>query len=143
VFKETFSNWSRHKCSTLGAALAYYSIFSFGPLMLIATAIAGMAFGPDAVRGEIATPVRGLLGDSGAQALEALLAGANHPYQGLLSAVFGIGTLLFGAVAVVVQLKEALNTVWEVEPSRVSGVWQLARSYFCSWCRWSLPPGWP
>jgi len=132
VLKETFSNWSNHKCSTFGAALAYYSIFSFGPLMLIATVIAGMVFGTDTARGEIGGQVRKLLGDSGGQALQALLNGADHPYQGLLATIFGVGTLLFAAVSVVVQLKTALNTVWEVDASTQSGWWDLARSYLVS-----------
>jgi membrane protein len=132
VLKETFSNWSNHKCSTFGAALAYYSIFSFGPLMLIATVIAGMVFGTDAARGEISGQVGKLLGDSGAQALQAMLNGANHPYQGLLATIFGIGTLLFAAVSVVVQLKTALNTVWECDSPAQSGWWSLLRSYLMS-----------
>jgi membrane protein len=132
VLKETISNWSNHKCSTFGAALAYYSIFSFGPLMLIATVIAGFFFGPDAVRGELNGQVHSLLGGSGAQALQALLAGANHPYQGLLATLFGIATLLFAAVSVVVQLKTALNAVWEVEPSPDRGRWDFVRSYLVS-----------
>lgn len=132
MLKETFSSWSNHKCSTFGAALAYYSIFAFGPLMLIATVIAGMVFGTDAARGEIGGQVRKLLGDSGGQALQALLNGADHPYQGLLATIFGVGTLLFAAVSVVVQLKMALNTVWEVDTSTQSGWWDLARSYLVS-----------
>ncbi len=132
MLKETFINWSNHKCATFGAALAYYSIFSFGPLMVIATAIAGIVFGTDAAHGEISTQVRGLLGPSGAQALEAMLAAANHPYQGLLATLFGIGTLLVAAVGVVVQLKTALNTVWDVEAEASSGVWQLIRTYLVS-----------
>jgi len=132
VLKETISNWSAHKCSTFGAALAYYSIFSFGPLMLIGTVIAGLALGPDAARNEITGQASSLLGGSGGQVLNALLAGADRPYQSLLTAIFGVGTLLFAAVSVVVQLKTALNTVWEVEPSPHSGWWDLGRSYFIS-----------
>ncbi len=132
MLKETLSNWSNHKCSTFGAALAYYSIFSFGPLMLIATVVAGMVFGTDAARGEITDQVRKLLGDSGGQALQALLNGADHPYQGLLATIFGVGTLLFAAVSVVVQLKTALNTIWECDAAAQGGWWDLARSYLVS-----------
>src|SRR5580692_6995587 len=116
----------------MGAALAYYSIFSFGPLLVISTAVAGLVFGPDAVHGEIAAQVAGLLGSAGAQALETLLAAANRPYQGMLATIFGVGTLLFGAVGVVAQLKEALNTVWEVEASGGNGMWRVARGYLIS-----------
>ena len=97
MFKETAISWSSHKCSMMGAALAYYSIFSFGPLLVISTAIAGLVFGPDAVHGEIAAQVAGLLGNAGADALETLLAAANRPYQGALATIFGIATLLFAA----------------------------------------------
>ncbi len=132
MLKETLSNWSTHKCSSFGAAIAYYSIFSFGPLMLIATVIAGLVFGTDAARGAISGQVRGLLGDSGAQALQALLNGADHPYQGVLATIFGVGTLLFAAVSVVVQLKTALNTVWECDTAQQSGWWDLIRGYLVS-----------
>jgi membrane protein len=132
VLKETLSNWSSHKCSAFGAAIAYYSIFSFGPLMLIATVIAGVVFGTDAARGAISGQVRGLLGDSGAQALEALLNGADHPYQGMLATIFGVGALVFAAVSVVVQLKTALNTVWECDSAAQGGWWDLIRGYLVS-----------
>jgi membrane protein len=102
VIKETFVSWSNHKCSTFGAAIAYYSIFSFGPLLLIITVIAGTVFGPDVVR------------------------------SGVLATIFGIGTLLFAAVGVVAQLKAALNTVWDVEPSPEAGLWEFAWSYLVS-----------
>ena len=116
----------------MGAALAYYSIFSFGPLLVISTALAGLVFGSDAVHGEIAAQVAGLLGSAGAQALEMLLAAANRPYQGAMATIFGIGTLLFAAVGVVAQLKEALNTVWGVETSNSGGIIQLIRNYVIS-----------
>jgi membrane protein len=132
MLKETLTNWSNHKCSTFGAALAYYSIFSFGPLMLIATVIAGMVFGTSTARGEITDQVRKLLGDSGGQALQALLNGADHPYQGLLATIFGVATLLFAAVSVVVQLKTALNTIWECDAAAQGGWWDLVRSYLVS-----------
>src|SRR6202050_3332864 len=132
VIKETAISWSNHRCSMMGAALAYYSIFSFGPLLVISTAVAGLVFGPDAVQGEIAAQVEGLLGSAGAQALETLLAAANRPYQGALATIFGIGTLLFAAVGVVAQLKEALNTVWGVETANGGGILQLIRRYVIS-----------
>jgi membrane protein len=132
LLKETAASWSNHKDARLGAALAYYSIFSLGPLILIAIAVAGLVFGHDAVRGEVSAQIKGLLGDAGAQGVEAMLASASKPQEGVLATIFGVGTLLFAAVGVVVQLKDALNTVWEVEPSRSSGVWQFARTYLVS-----------
>jgi membrane protein len=131
LIKETGSNWVEHKDARLGAALAYYSIFSIGPLILIAIAVAGLIFGQDAVRGEVSTQMRGLLGDTGAQAVQSMLADASRPRSGILATVFGVATLLFAAVGVVVQLKDALNTVWGVE-SKQGGVWQFIRTYIVS-----------
>jgi membrane protein len=132
LIKETFSNWSKHKDARLGAALAYYSIFSLGPLIIIAIAIAGLFFGQEVVRGELGNTIKGLLGDSGAQAVDGMLAGASRPREGLLPTLIGIGALVFAAVGVVVQLKDALNTVWEVEPPKDSGVWHFLRTYVLS-----------
>jgi membrane protein len=120
-----------HKDARLGAALAYYSIFSVGPLVLIAIAVAGLLFGQDAVRGEVSAQMQGFLGNSGAQAVQSMLADASRPREGIFATVFGVGTLLFAAVGVVVQLKDALNTVWGVEIKK-SGVWQFIRTYLVS-----------
>jgi membrane protein len=78
-------------------------------------------------------PLQGLLGDSGTQAIEAMLKGANRPREGILPTVIGAGTLVFAAVGVVVQLKDALNTVWDVKTPPGSGTWRFARTYI-----WSL-----
>jgi membrane protein len=132
LLKETAVNWSSHKDARLGAALAYYSVFSIGPLILIAIAVAGFAFGQDAVRNEVAGQMRSLLGDTGAQAVEAMLAGASRPQEGLWATLFGIAMLIFAAVGVVVQLKDALNTVWEVDPPKNGGIWQFIKTYLVS-----------
>src|SRR4051812_35450985 len=105
-------NWSTHKDARLGAALAYYSVFSLGPLIIIAIAIAGFFFGEEAVRGEVGAQLEGLLGEAGAKAVDAMLAGASKPAEGLIATALGLATLIFAAVGVVVQLKDALNTVW-------------------------------
>jgi membrane protein len=131
LIKETGTSWVDHKDARLGAALAYYSIFSVGPLILISIAVAGLIFGQDAVRGEVSAQIRGLLGDTGAQAVQSMLADASRPRSGIIATVLGVGALLFAAVGVVVQLKDALNTVWGVE-SKQGGVWQFARTYIVS-----------
>jgi membrane protein len=131
--QETAGRWSEHKDARLGAALAYYSIFSLGPLIVIAIAIAGLAFGAEAVQAQVFGALHGLLGDSGTQAIEAMLRGANRPREGILPTVIGVGTLVFAAVGVVVQLKDALNTVWDVKTPPGSGIWRFARTYI-----WSL-----
>jgi membrane protein len=130
--QETASRWSEHKAARLGAALAYYSVFSIGPLVVIAIAIAGLVFGAEAVQSQVFGALKGLLGDTGTQAVDAMLKGANRPREGMLATALGIGTLLFAAVGVVVQLKDAFNTVWDVETPPGSGIWRFARTYILS-----------
>jgi membrane protein len=131
--QETGNRWLEHKNARLGAALAYYSIFSLGPLIVIAIAVAGLVFGAEAVQAQVFGALHGLLGDSGTQAIDAMLKGANRPREGLFATLLGVGTLVFAAVGVVVQLKDALNTVWEVETPPGSGIWRFVRTYI-----WSL-----
>jgi membrane protein len=121
-----------HKDAPLGAALAYYSIFSLGPITIIAMAVAGLFFGRDVVQGEVSAAMKGLLGNSGAQAVQTMLAGASKPGEGGLASLIGLGALLFAAIGVVVQLKDALNTIWEVGESKESGLWHFLRTYVLS-----------
>jgi membrane protein len=130
--KETAENWVNHKDARQGAALAYYSVFSLGPVMVIAVAIAGLIFGQDAARGQIELQLTGLLGHATAMALDAMLVGASKPQQRLVATGLGTAILLFTAVGVVVQLKDAFNTVWEVDAKKVSGLWQFIRGYLIS-----------
>jgi membrane protein len=109
--KQTAASWLDHEDARLGAALAYYSIFSVGPLILIAVAVAGLWLGEDAVRGQVSAQMEDLLGSSGAQAVQSMLAGAARPREGLLATAAGVVMLLFAAIGIVVQLKDALNTV--------------------------------
>jgi len=132
IAKEAAGNWSSHKDSRQGAALAYYSVFSLGPIIVIAIAVAGLFFGREAVSGQVASSITGMLGDTGAKAVQAMLADAGRPRQGLLATFLGIGALLFAAIGVVVQLKDALNTVWEVGDLPGRGLWHFIRSYVVS-----------
>ena len=118
VAKEAVANWSSHKDARQGAALAYYSVFSLGPIILIAIALAGLFFGQEAVTAQVISSLKAMLGETGAKAVEAMLAGASRPAAGVLATILGIGALLFAAIGVVVQLKDALNVVWEVESPR-------------------------
>ncbi len=132
VAKEAAANWAGHKDSRQGAALAYYSVFSLGPIIVIAIAVAGFFFGQEAVSGQVASSIKVMLGDTGAQAIQAMLADAGRPRQGLVATLLGLGALLFAAIGVVVQLKDALNTVWEVDEPPGHGVWHFLRSYVVS-----------
>ena len=129
VAKEAAENWSTHKDSRQGAALAYYSVFSLGPIIVIAIAVAGFFFGREAVSGQVASSIRDMLGDTGAKAVEAMLADAGRPREGIVATLLGVAAVVFG---VVVQLKDALNTVWEVEETPGHGAWQFIRNYVIS-----------
>jgi membrane protein len=132
LLRDTANSWMAHKAARLGAALAYYSIFSLGPLMLIAISVAGLLFGRDAVHGQVSAQLASLLGEQGARGIESMLAGAGRSGEGALATALGLATLVFAAVGVVVQLKDALNTVWEVEPKAKSGLWGFVRTYAIS-----------
>lgn len=132
LLKTAYGNWSRHRSTSLGAALAYYSVFSLGPILLIVIAIAGLVFGQEAVRGSLSGEIRNLLGPDGAQAVEAMLKGAASRESGGITAIVGFGLLIVAALGVVVQLKEALNTIWEAPPASGSGFYWYARTYLMS-----------
>jgi membrane protein len=132
VAKEAAENWSSHKDSRQGAALAYYSVFSLGPIIVIAIAVAGFFFGREAVNGQVASSIKDILGNTGAQAVQAMLADAARPREGLLATTLGLTALIFAAIGVVVQLKDALNTVWEVGETPGHGLWHFIRTYVVS-----------
>jgi membrane protein len=132
VAKEAAENWSSHKDSRQGAALAYYSVFSLGPIIVIAIAVAGFFFGREAVNGQVASSIKDILGNTGAQAVQAMLADAARPREGLLATMLGLTALIFAAIGVVVQLKDALNTVWEVGETPGHGLWHFIRNYVVS-----------
>ena len=114
----------RDNTPRLGAAIAYYTIFSLGPLLVIVVAVAGLIFGQDVVRGELTGELTRLLGPAGGTAVEAMLADASRPRDGILASLLGIGLLFIGVFAVTSELKDALNIVLEVpsQPDYSSGV---------------------
>jgi membrane protein len=132
VFKTAVDQWFRHRSARLGAALAYYSVFSMGPLLLIVTSIAGLFFGADAVRGSLTGQFKSLLGETGSKAVEAMLAGASSKQSGIIAGLTGVMLLLAAALGVVVQLKDAMNTIWNVEEPKEAGVWWYLRTYLIS-----------
>jgi len=118
LIKETFKNWSEDKASRLAAALAYYTVFSLPPLLIIVIAIAGTFLGEEAARGEVVAQLQNLIGAEGAKAIEAVISGASNSgtASSLSASIISVVILLFGATAVVAQLQDALNTIWEVAP---------------------------
>jgi membrane protein len=132
LLKEAASDWADDKAGRLAAALAFYSVLSLAPLLLIVVAIAGAVFGDEAARGEIVAQMRGLIGRDGAEVIQTMLENAREPKAGMLATIVGLATLLFAASGVFAQLQGALNTIWEVEPVRGRGVRGLIRDRFLS-----------
>ncbi len=132
LFKQAGKEFSSDKAPRLGAALAYYTVFSIAPLLLIAIAIAGLVFGQEAAMGQISRQLSGVMGPSTAKTLEEMIQSAAKPKSGMVATILGIVTLVFGASGVFGQLKDALNTIWNVEEKRRAGVLGFIRDRFLS-----------
>ena len=116
LIQETVNEWSNDKAQRLGAALAFYTLLSLAPLLVVAIAAAAFAFGREAVEGQLAWQVQSLAGREAAQAVQALIRASYRPATGLIATVFSILTLLFGASSVLIELHDALNTIWHIPP---------------------------
>jgi membrane protein len=126
LVKDSFTGWSENKAQRLAAALAYFTIFSMAPLLIIAIFIAGQVFGEAAVEGQIVGQIEGLVGTEAAVMIQTMLENAQQPGQGL-AAVIGFGTLILGASGVVGQLRDAMNTVWGVSATAGRGIWSTVK----------------
>ncbi len=122
LIKATFKDWTEDKASRLGAALAYYAIFSIGPILVVTIAIAGWFFGDAASQGQVTSSLRGVLGEDSAKLIEGMLKSASSTGSGIIAGIIGLVTLLLGAMGIFGQLKDALNTIWEVEPAEGGGI---------------------
>jgi len=117
VTRETIANWSKHAATTHSAAIAYLSLFSLAPLLILVVALSGWAFGAEAAQGEIQRVLGRFIGSDAAAAVQALVAAASaRPRTGRIAAALGVVTLLVSATGVLIQLQDTLNTVWEVTP---------------------------
>ena len=126
---ESVLAWLEDYAPSMGAALAYYTLFSLAPMLLIVIAVAGMLFGAEAARGEIMAQLGGLMGTEGAQAVQGLLESANKPAAGVVASVVGLLTLLIGATSVFGELQSALDRIWRAPAAREhSGIVALLRS---------------
>jgi membrane protein len=113
--KDVFSQWQNDRAMRMGAALAYYTIFSLPPLLIIAVSTAGFFFGHEAAQGRIVKEIQGLIGKDGAVAVQTMIQNAYHSNKNILATIVGIVTLLIGASGVFAELQDSLNKVWGVE----------------------------
>lgn len=122
MLKESFQEWKEDDALQLGAALAYYTIFSLAPLLLIVIGVAGLAFGREAVQGRIVEQIDHLVGQQGALAIQTMIANVARHDSGVLATVIAGITILFGATGVFAQLQASLNKIWNVEPKPDRGI---------------------
>ena len=133
LVKATASGWVDDYAQSMGAALAYYTVFSIAPLLLIVISIAGLVFGDQAARGEIFSQLEGMLGAAGAVAVQGLLESVREPTESVTATVFGVVLLLIGATSVFSELQDALDRIWRA-PVRAGqfGFWGLIRARLLS-----------
>jgi membrane protein len=132
LMKAAAAGWKDDFASSMGAALAYYTVFSIAPLLVIVIAISALAFGHQAAQQEILGQARDMLGAEGASVLETMLRNAQHPSEGIIASALSIVALIFGAIGVFNELETDLNRIWKVTATQPSGIWGLVRTRLLS-----------
>jgi membrane protein len=129
LINKSVAAWINDYAPSMGAALAYYTLFSMAPLLIIVIAVAGLVFGAEAARGEIVAQIQSIIGWEGAIAVQGLLKSAREPAQDILAAVVSLVTLLIGATTVFAELQSDLDRIWRVPaPVKENGLWTLLRT---------------
>ncbi len=131
--KAAVNAWIDDFAPSMGAAIAYYTMFSIAPMLVIAIAVAGFIFGQEAAQGEIVAQIRGLVGTEGAIAIQGLLKSASEPAEGIFATVLSLVTLAIGSTAVFAELQSALDRIWRVPAAaKQGGLWNLIRTRLLS-----------
>jgi membrane protein len=117
--QSTVSGFIEHENFTRGAAIAFYTTFSIGPLLIIVIAIAGLVFGHDAAEGAIVGQLSGLIGEQSAEIVQTMIQSANRQSSGIVASFIGIATLLLTATGALTEIQSALNAIWKATPSAV------------------------
>ncbi len=125
VLRDAYSGWQRHQDGRLAAALAYYTVFSLAPLLLIVIAILGLFLGDTNAQKQVQGQLQEVIGVSGVQMLNALIAGAHHHETGRIALIVGGGLIVFSAIGIFLALQNALDEVFEIHPENKGGIMQL------------------
>ena len=126
------TEWLGHRASSKGAALAFYTLFSLAPILVLVIAIAGFFYGTDAAQGQLLDELRGLVGKQGAETIQAILAGARNKESGKLATMIATGLLLVGATSAFAELKDSLDEIWDVPPPKDATWWDTVRTRLLS-----------
>lgn len=133
IVKRALQGFVEDRGPSMGAALAYYTLFSMAPLLLIVIAVVGAVFGGDAARGQVFAQIAGVVGAGTASAIEQLIVSAAEPVQGWLATMIGLVLMLIGATTVFAELQSSLDQIWRAPaPVKASGPWSLLRSRLLS-----------
>jgi membrane protein len=116
LLKESGHSWFHDNVPSMGAALTFYALLSLAPVLIVATAVAGLGFSQQAVEAEVLRRIQALVGETSSRALRALILSAHRPAAGALAGTIGIGTMLVGASGAFVELQNSLNKIWRVAP---------------------------
>lgn len=127
MLRRTAFDWLADDCPRLGAALAFYTLFSLAPALILVTALATALFGADAVAGKMEASLEPLIGDQGAEAVRMILVSARQSRGGATATFLGMATLLIGATAAFGELKAALNLIWHAQRATHAGLWSIVR----------------
>src|ERR1700736_1989601 len=125
--KKAVYSWLDDRAPTMGAAIAYYTVFSLAPMLVMVIAVAGLAFGKQAAEGALFGELADLIGPESAAAVQAMLRSASGTRSGIFATAVGIGALIIAATAVLGELQSALNVIWRAQASR-GGLWHLLKS---------------
>ncbi len=127
LLTRTFTSWNNHEAPRLGAALAFYTILSLAPLVIIVIAILALVFGKTTAQAQLLAQVQGMIGQQGSDAIKAMIEHSQKPASGIFGSIAGVLTLLFGASGVFTELRATLNLIWETKVKAAGGIWGLLR----------------
>ena len=122
LFRTALAGWWDNRAMSLGAAIAFFTVFSLAPMLLVAIAVAGLAFGREAAQGAIVDELGGLIGGQTGAALEGMIVSAGNFESGVVGLFVGVATFLFLATGAVIELQDNLNIIWKVKPPQSCGV---------------------
>ncbi len=132
VCRCALDQWFAHRASSKGAALAFYTAFSIAPILVLVIAVAGFFWGAAAAQGQLLSELRGLMGPQGAEAIQLVLAGARDKESGVLATIIATVLLLVGATTVFAELKDSLDEIWQVPPTKDKTWWVILRTRLLS-----------
>jgi membrane protein len=132
VLKDSFKGFGEHKVTKLSASLAYYTVFSLGPLLIVIIAVSGLILGREAAENTIYHQMNNFVGESAALQIQEIVKNASIGNKGTIAAIIGIITLLIGATTVFAEIQDSINTIWGLKPKPKLGMWVMIKNRLLS-----------